>query len=110
MRICSEVGQGTTLCVYLPGYAGDAPLGEEEEALAIAPASSSHAILVVNDEAPIRHLIDEALDEQGYTVIGARDGAAGIKVLQSGAKIELLITDVWLRNDGGIPTSTRRSH
>ncbi|MWO10871.1 response regulator, partial [Escherichia coli] len=30
--------------------------------------------------------------------IGAADGAAGIKVLQSGAKIELLITDVGLPN------------
>jgi CheY-like chemotaxis protein len=38
------------------------------------------------------------LDEQGYTVIGAGDGAAGIKVLQSGAKIDLLITDVGLPN------------
>ncbi len=52
----------------------------------------------MDDEATIRHLIDEVLDERGYTVIGAADGAAGIKVLQSGAKIELLITDVGLPN------------
>ena len=38
------------------------------------------------------------LDDLGYTVIGAADGAAGIKVLQSGARIELLITDVGLPN------------
>ena len=55
-------------------------------------------MLVVDDEATIRHLIDEVLDEQGYTVIGAGDGAAGIKVLQSGARIDLLITDVGLPN------------
>ena len=52
----------------------------------------------MDDEATIRHLIDEVLDEQGYTVIGAADGQAGLKVLQSGAKIELLITDVGLPN------------
>jgi len=38
------------------------------------------------------------LDEHGYTVIGAADGAAAIKVLQSGARIDLLITDVGLPN------------
>ncbi len=38
------------------------------------------------------------LGDIGYTAIGAADGAAGLKVLQSGAKIELLITDVGLPN------------
>jgi PAS domain S-box-containing protein len=98
VRIYSELGQGTTICIYLPRYAGDAPLVDEEEAIAAAAAASGQTILVVDDEATIRHLIDEVLDEQGYTVIGAADGAAGIKVLQSGAKIDLLITDVGLPN------------
>jgi PAS domain S-box-containing protein len=98
VRIYSELGQGTTICVYLPRYAGDALFSEEEEAIATAAAASGQTVLVVDDEATIRHLIDEVLDEQGYTVIGAADGAAGIKVLQSGAKIELLITDVGLPN------------
>jgi PAS domain S-box-containing protein len=98
VRIYSELGQGTTICIYLPRYAGDALLSEEEEAIETAAAANGQTVLVVDDEATIRHLIDEVLDEQGYTVIGAADGAAGIKVLQSGARIELLITDVGLPN------------
>ncbi|RZT46226.1 PAS domain S-box-containing protein [Sphingomonas sp. BK036] len=98
VRIYSEIDQGTTICIYLPRYLGDALLPEEEEAIANAAAAAGETILVVDDEATIRHLIDEVLDEQGYTVIGAADGAAGIKVLQSGSKIELLITDVGLPN------------
>jgi PAS domain S-box-containing protein len=98
VRIYSELGQGTTICIYLPRYAGDALLAEDEEAIATASTASGQTVLVVDDEATIRHLIDEVLDEQGYTVIGAADGAAGIKVLQSGARIELLITDVGLPN------------
>jgi len=98
VRIYSEIDQGTTICIYLPRYLGDALLPEEEEAIANAAAAAGETILVVDDEATIRHLIDEVLDEQGYTVIGAADGAAGLKVLQSGAKIELLITDVGLPN------------
>ena len=98
VRIYSELGQGTTICIYLPRFAGDALLSEEEEVIAAAASASGETVLVVDDEATIRHLIDEVLDEQGYTVIGAADGAAGIKVLQSGARIELLITDVGLPN------------
>jgi PAS domain S-box-containing protein len=98
VRIYSELEQGTTICIYLPRHAGDALLPEQEEAMATAEAADGQTILVVDDEATIRHLVDEVLDEQGYTVIGAADGAAGIKVLQSGARIELLITDVGLPN------------
>lgn len=97
VRIYSEVGIGTTLCIYLPRYSGDASneSGEHEAAL---PDSGSGTVLIVDDEATIRHLVDEVLDEVGYTVIGAADGAAGVKVLQSGARIDLLITDVGLPN------------
>ena len=98
VRIYSEQGQGTTICIYLPRYAGDAVMSEEEEAITATAAASGQTILVVDDEAAIRHLIDEVLDGDGFTVIGAADGVAGIKVLQSGAKIDLLITDVGLPN------------
>lgn len=98
VRIYSELGSGTTMCIYLPRHVGEA----DEPAANIDDAAvhdgNGATILVVDDEATIRHLVDEILDECGYTVIGAGDGAAGIKVLQSGAKIELLITDVGLPN------------
>jgi len=98
VRIYSEVGLGTTVCIYLPRYHGDVVDDEVETLRVAAEAAGGQTILVVDDEASIRHLIDEVLDECGYTVIGAADGAAGIKVLQSGARIELLITDVGLPN------------
>ena len=98
VRIYSEVGSGTTVCIYLPRFHGEAENAEEVDTSALRESSSSATILVVDDEATIRHLIDEVLDDVGYTVIGAADGAAGIKVLQSGARIELLITDVGLPN------------
>jgi len=98
VRIYSEVGQGTTVCIYLPRYHGDVVDDAAETQRIAAEAAGGQTILVVDDEATIRHLIDEVLDEQGYTVIGAADGAAGLKVLQSGARIELLITDVGLPN------------
>jgi CheY-like chemotaxis protein len=38
----------------------------------------------------------EVLEEAGYVVTEAADGAAGLKILQSQARIDLLITDVGL--------------
>jgi len=98
VRIYSEVGQGTTMSLYLPRHLGDAAAEIAQGATPEASEGSGETILVVDDEATIRHLIDEVLDEAGYTVIGAADGAAGLKVLQSGARIDLLITDVGLPN------------
>jgi PAS domain S-box-containing protein len=98
VRIYSEVGMGTTVCIYLPRYHGE-PMNDVTDGSPLEQIrAGGETVLVVDDEATIRHLIDEVLDEQGYTVIGAGDGAAGIKVLQSGARIDLLITDVGLPN------------
>ena len=98
VRIYSELDQGTTVCIYLPRHDGVTADDDVETDTLLKASAHAQTILVVDDEATIRHLIDEVLDDLGYTVIGAADGAAGIKVLQSGAKIDLLITDVGLPN------------
>ena len=96
VHIQSELGRGTTVCILLPRHDGEAANEEELEAGTLTQSTRAQTVLVVDDEATIRHLIDEVLNDLGYTVINAADGAAGIKVLQSGARIELLITDVGL--------------
>jgi CheY-like chemotaxis protein len=53
-------------------------------------------VLVVDDEATVRMLMVEVLEEVGYIAIEAVDGPAGLKILQSGARIDLLVTDVGL--------------
>jgi len=97
VRIYSEVGQGTTICLYLPRH-GDEVQIEEDPVLSRQPASpgEGEVVLVVDDEPTIRMLIGEVLAESGYAVIEAPDGPAGLKVLESNARIDLLITDVGL--------------
>ena len=53
-------------------------------------------MLVVDDEPTVRMLVTEVLEDLGYTAIEAADGAAGLKVLQSDVRIDLLVTDVGL--------------
>jgi len=57
---------------------------------------NGEVVLVVDDEPIIRMLVVEVLAEAGYTAVEAGDGPAALKMLQSEARIELLITDVGL--------------
>ena len=97
VRIYSEVGQGTTMCLYLPRHVGDDTLVDEVEIRSsIDAAGGGEVVLVIDDDPTIRMLVGEVLTESGYAVIEAPDGPAGLKVLDSNARIDLLITDVGL--------------
>lgn len=97
VRIYSEVGKGTTMCIYLPRYYGDEITDEGHAAKAPAPlAEAGETILIVDDEPTVRMLLTDVLGELGYTLIEAADSIAGLKVLRSDVHIDLLITDVGL--------------
>ncbi len=96
-RIYSEPGQGAMVCLYLPRHLGAAEGADEPADPAEAPrAGLGETVLVVDDEPTVRMLVAEVLEDLGYTAIEAADGAAGLKVLQSMARIDLLVTDVGL--------------
>jgi len=97
VRIYSEVGQGTTMCLYLPRH-NEADVEEEDIPLgpAIEPSGEGEVVLVIDDEPTIRMLVAEVLAESGYAVIEAPDGPTGLRILESNTKIDLLITDVGL--------------
>jgi PAS domain S-box-containing protein len=97
VRIYSELGQGTTMCLYLPRDHSASGPGDGDDAAEAAPEpGSGEMVLVVDDEATIRMLITEVLEGFGYGSIEATDGAGALRVLESGARIDLLITDVGL--------------
>ncbi len=96
-RIYSELGQGTTVKLYLPQDFGAAT--SRDPALAAVQSSTPAAagtVLVVEDEPVVRALITEELREIGYRVLEAEDGPAGLRSLQSKDEIDLLLTDVGL--------------
>jgi PAS domain S-box-containing protein len=101
VRIYSEVGQGTMVCLYLPRHVGDAAAEDEAIETAEAPrAEQGETVLVVDDEPTVRMLMTEVLEDLGYRAIEASDGASALKLLQSDVRIDLLVTDVGL--PGGI--------
>jgi CheY-like chemotaxis protein len=96
-RIYSEIAVGTTVRLYLPRHDGQVERDATEAPLAEAPeAEVGETILIVDDEPTVRMLVTEVLEELGYAMIEAADGASGLKVLQSNVRIDLLITDVGL--------------
>jgi len=97
IRIHSEEGHGTTMRLYLPRHLGEAE-GEADapQAAASPRAERGETVLVVDDEPTVRMLVAEVLEDLGYTAIEVADGAAGLAVLQSDARVDLLVTDVGL--------------
>jgi signal transduction histidine kinase len=97
IRIYSEVGKGTSMCLYLPRHHDDPNFNDT---INFPEASESlgdgEVVLVIDDEPSIRMLITDVLSDTGYSVLEASDGPAGLRVLQSAARIDLLITDVGL--------------
>jgi signal transduction histidine kinase/CheY-like chemotaxis protein len=92
----SEVGQGTTVTIYLPRHLGAVDGAAEVDTVVGLPLKGSAVVLVVEDELPIRMVIADVLSDLGYTVLEASDGRSGLKILEAGTLIDLLITDVGL--------------
>jgi CheY-like chemotaxis protein len=95
-RIQSEPERGTTVSLYLPRYSGVAEVFEAPGQKAAPQRGDGETVLVVDDEPSVRMLVKEVLGELGYTAVEAEDGALGLKILQSGRRIDLLVTDVGL--------------
>ena len=94
VKIYSEIGEGTTVKIYLPRHLGAA---DEASANAVGePARSVGAenILVVEDDDALRAYATEILRELGYRVLEASSGAAALDVLAGDHKIDLLLSDV----------------
>jgi PAS domain S-box-containing protein len=104
VRIESELGQGTSVKLYLPRHHG----AEETRTVVDAPpepppphAPEPRTILVVEDEAIVRMLLVDGLEEQGYTVLEAENGNAALDIVAASERIDLLVTDVGLPGING---------
>jgi PAS domain S-box-containing protein len=96
-RIDSEPGGGTLICLYLPRYAGEADVDDRPAAPSEAPRlDRTETVLVVDDEPTVRALVTEVLEDFGLSALEAGDGPSGLAILQSDARIDVLVTDVGL--------------
>ena len=99
LRIQSQVGQGTTVELFLPRALQDAI--DMTVATVAIPRGQGETILVVEDDTTVRLIINDVLEELGYRVLVASDAHAAIPLLQSNQKIHLLVSDVVLPHING---------
>ncbi|HZZ90827.1 MAG TPA: CHASE3 domain-containing protein [Caulobacteraceae bacterium] len=93
VQIYSEVGQGTTVKIYLP---------RSREAVQktlllldpAPPADTAKTVLVVEDEAAVREAALAMIEEMGYRRLEAGDAASALALVQSGEPVDLVFTDV----------------
>ncbi len=96
VKIYSELGEGTTVRIYLPRLHADDIVTQIEPAVKIARGNDNETILVVEDEAEVRAYTAGILRELGYTVLEAPTGKIALEMLQRHPQIALLFTDVGL--------------
>jgi len=97
VRIYSEIGKGTTMCLYFPRFIGSVAPDETPEDMGPPEEGHGETIAVIDDdEEAVRSLIVEVLRDVGYAVIDAQDGPSGLELLKHARQIDLLITDVGL--------------
>jgi PAS domain S-box-containing protein len=94
--IYSEIGEGTTVKLYFPRVHSAISQDESEGASVVASGSPNETILVVEDDTDVRSYCCDTLRELGYNVLEAKDGHAGLKLLDAHPHIKILFTDVGL--------------
>jgi len=109
--VYSEPGKGTSFRIYLPRVSatGEA-IAAEPTVAAAKPEQALGTILLVEDESNLRRLARQYLENQGYTVLEAADGAAAIEVSSAhSGPIHLLLTDVIMPGMNGRELAHRLS-
>ncbi len=94
VTVDSEPGSGATFAICLPRVE-EAREQAQERRLPTRLMQGSETILLAEDEAHLRNLVRQALQNQGYTVLVARDGKEALRLAERYAgPIHLLLTDV----------------
>jgi two-component system, cell cycle sensor histidine kinase and response regulator CckA len=105
--VYSEPGKGTTFKIYLPRVT-ERPARSSQERRPAPPLRGSEMILVVEDEEGIRKLIRSILQQAGYTVVDASNGAEALRFCETHSEpIHLMISDVVMPQMSGRELANR---
>jgi CheY-like chemotaxis protein len=101
VAIQSEVGEGTTVSIYLPRYGGDLPQDLPVDSHHPLFAQNGETVLIVEDDPAVRVLVSTVLSDLGYAFVEACDADSALPIFESAQRIDLLISDVGLPGMNG---------
>jgi PAS domain S-box-containing protein len=91
VTISSEVGEGTTVTMYLPR--SHRPVSQQSVVDA-EPPPGRETVLLVEDNPDVQEVASLLLEELGYRIVCVQSAAAALQLLASGEEIDLVFTDV----------------
>jgi len=99
IELYSERGYGTSFRIFLPTV--NAEIASTPEQAPIVAPQRTGTILLVEDQAAIRMLAQDVLEDAGHRVLTAADGISALRVAEKEETIDLLVTDIVMPNLGG---------
>ena len=93
-QIYSEVGEGTTVNIYLPRANGQGASEEMQAQESVVFSERGETILVVEDNDAVREVTLQRIEGLGYAVLEAPSGRSAIALLEQGEKVDLVFSDV----------------
>lgn len=107
LNVYSERGRGTTFKVYLPRVDGEVVAKQHDRDAELA--SCGEHILLVEDEAPVRVVVERTLTKRGYQVVSVTTAEEALRLAETGPAFQLLVSDVVLPGMGGRALSEQLS-
>ncbi|MBT2372791.1 response regulator [Pseudomonas fluorescens] len=101
VTIHSVVGEGTTVSLFLPRCAGEVAVDGPLDPALQPYANIGETVLIVEDDPAVRALVSQVLSELGYAFVEAGDADSAMPIIESGQRIDLMISDVGLPGMNG---------
>jgi signal transduction histidine kinase/CheY-like chemotaxis protein len=100
ITLSSEPDKGSVFRIYLP--LTDAETSNDGEEEIEAPAMGSETVLVAEDDASIREIVESTLRKFGYNVIIAQDGKEAVdKFKENSEKVDIIVIDMIMPKKSG---------
>jgi PAS domain S-box-containing protein len=100
VEIYSELGYGTAISLYLPDSNAADNERHQDEAASHITGAQNESVLVVEDDPNVREIAVARLEHLGYQIVEARTGQEALDILEQGASVDVVLTDMVM--PGGI--------
>jgi CheY-like chemotaxis protein len=102
VSITTNLGQGTTVAVYLPRTTATPFVRTSDAAGEPSLPAGEATILVVDDDLDVRELAVACLESLGYRVVAVDGGHAAIDMIATGTSVDLVLIDIAMPEINGV--------